>query len=149
MGFFGKSKKEKKQEEMGNRLDAFHLIVANQRMRDVAAAMGVEESKNKQKKLGMIWSIFLDYSLFTLLQDFDLSDNFQHGAIEAMINDGNKTFENMFVTIENYNAAKLAIANDNEFAHEVLNKAMDAFNSAINAETRPFAFDLLKSKADF
>lgn len=149
MGFFGKSKKEKKQEEIGNRLDAFHLIVANQRMMDVVAEMEVEKSKKKQKKLGMIWSIFLDYSLFTLLQDFDLSNGFQHGAIEAMINDGNETFENMFVTIENYNAAKLAIANDNEFALEVLDKAMDAFNSTINDGTQPFAYDLLKSKADF
>ena len=149
MGFFGKSKKEKKQEEMGNRLEAFHLIVANQRIMDFAAGMEAEKSKKKQKKLGMIWSIFLDYSLFTLLQDFDLSNGFQHGAIEAMINDENETFENMFVTIENYNAAKLAIANDNEFAVEVLDKAMDAFNSTINDKTRPFAYDLLKSKADF
>lgn len=149
MGIFGKSKQEKKQEQMGHRLDAFHLIVANQRMIDVVAEMQAGESKNEQKKLGMIWSIFLDYSLFTLLQDFDLSDGFQHGVIEAMINDGNETFDSMFVTIENYNAAKLAVANKSEFAFEVLDKARDALKSAVDGETKPFAYELLNSKAEF
>lgn len=140
---------EEKQKQVLHRMEAFRLIIANQRLADVVAPVEVENSNKKQKKLGMIWSIYLDYALETLVAEFDLGHGWQHDFIEALINDEDWICDDMFVTIENYNAAKVALANKSDFAMEVLDKAHDAIHSAIDGNTLPFAYELLTSKADF
>lgn len=149
MGLFGKSKQEKMQEQMNERIDIFFNLLQAQYISEVATKIAAKKSKAKQKKLGMIWSLYLDYALFSLLSDLNSRDNFQHEAIEKLIDSGNQILLDMHVTLENYNKAKLAVSNRSDFAFEVIETVQDAFDSAINGDIKPFALELLNSKSTF